>query len=50
MSNKKYIGFKEQNTVEIEIDGKKCRVFKGEADMIKKNVAAREKKNSKTSK
>lgn len=37
-------GFYKSNTVEIEIEGKKVRVFKGEAELIKKKLAAKSKK------
>lgn len=32
-------GFYKSNTVEIEVNGKKVRVFDQEADMIKKKLA-----------
>lgn len=47
---KKNEGFYTENTVEIEIDGKKVRVFKGEAEMIKKKLAAKAKANEKAAK
>jgi hypothetical protein len=45
MANKqKYVGFFEANTVEIEINGEKVRVWKGEAKKIKAKLAKKEKK------
>lgn len=37
-------GFYKSNTTEIEINGKKVRVFSQEADLIKKKLAAKSKK------
>lgn len=41
------MGFFKDNTVEIEVNGKKVRVFKEEAEKVKKNLA---KKTPKTEK
>lgn len=40
-------GFYKTHTVEIEIDGKKVRVFEQEAKMIQEKLAAKAKANKK---
>jgi len=47
MAKRQNVGFYEANTEEIEINGVKCRVFKGEAKMIKDKLAAKAKKAEK---
>lgn len=41
------MGYFKDNTVEIEVDGKKVRVFKQEADAIKEKLAKKGKKSDK---